>query len=108
MSNPNPQKGKRFGGRQKGTPNKRHAYSVQERLEQLGIDLVGNIIREIDSMDSPRDKAKCLLQLLEYCDAKRKAVEISGELNTDSPLKVDLRQKSTEELLVIMQKAKGE
>lgn len=108
MSNPNPQKGKRFGGRQKGTPNKRHAYSVQERLEQLGIDLVGDIIKEIQSMDSPRDKAKCLLQLLEYCDAKRKAVEISGELNTDSPLKLELKQKSVKELMEIRKEAKSE
>jgi len=76
-------KGKKYGGRQKGTPNKREAYSVQKRLEEMGFDLIGEILNEIAEMEDPMDRAQCYLRLLEYCDAKRKAIEISGELNAN-------------------------
>lgn len=72
--------GKKYGGRIKGVPNKSTTFSVKQRLEELGVDLIGDIIKEINRIDIPRDKAKCMLQLLEYCDAKRKAIEVSGEI----------------------------
>lgn len=70
------QKGQRLGGRAKGTPNKRSGFSVSERLKEMGIDLIGEIIREIELIEEPQGKVKCWLQLLEYCDAKRKAIEV--------------------------------
>lgn len=76
------------GGRQKGTPNKRSAYAVQTRLEEIGFDLVGEILKEIKLMEDPIDKAQCYLRLLEYCDAKRKAIEVTGQSSNEGQAEV--------------------
>lgn len=66
------------GGRQPGTPNKRLTYSVERRLQELGVDLISEIIEDLKELD-PHSRVKAKLELLEYCDAKRKAVEVSGD-----------------------------
>lgn len=86
---------KKHGGRKKGTPNKRNVYSVHERLKALGVDLVREILREVNAIEKPFLRAKCYLQLLEYCDAKRKAVELS----TDDDEREKIRKLSDSELL---------
>lgn len=102
MANPpRPPPGTRFGGRQKGTPNKRTAFSVKARLEEMGFDLIGEIMKTIALIDVPRDQAKCYLQLLEYCDAKRKAVEMSGSLNTTTMTNEELLEASREAVKVL-------
>jgi hypothetical protein len=66
-------------GRSKGTPNKRTTFnSVSSRLEELGYDLVGEILQDLALISNPYDRAKLHLQLLEYCDARRKAIELPG------------------------------
>ena len=92
-------KGKKYGGRQKGTPNKRGAYSVQSRLEDLGFDLIGQILFEIKRMDEPMEKAQCYLRLLEYCDAKRKAIEMSGEITAHQTEQEKIQAMSMSELV---------
>lgn len=69
---------KRYGGRAKGTPNKNTVFSVSARLTEMGIDLIGNILADIALVQDPRDRTKLNLQLLEYCDAKRKALEVTA------------------------------
>ncbi len=68
---------KKNGGRQKGTPNKRAEFSVAERLKEKGYEVVGKILDDIEEITDPRARVKFHLQLLEYCDAKRKAIEIT-------------------------------
>lgn len=72
----------KYGGRKKGTPNKNKVFSVSSRLSEMGIDLIGEILNEIEQLDKPFLKVKCYFQLLEYCDAKRKAIEVTD--NTDA------------------------
>lgn len=88
--------GKKYGGRQKGTPNKRTQFSVRERLEELGVDLVGEILKCIENVDDDNDKAHLYLRLLEYCDAKRKAMEVKVE---------DMNQMTKEEALTLGREA---
>lgn len=73
-------KGVRLGGRQKGTPNKRTQYSVKERLEELGVDLISEILKCIENVEDDNERAHLYLKLLEYCDAKRKAIEVSTDI----------------------------
>lgn len=89
------------GGRQKGTPNKRIAFSVHERLKEGGIDLIKDILKDIEEMKNPVDRCKCRLQLLEYCDAKRKAIEMTGDINLD-PEREKIRNMPTAELVKLV------
>lgn len=45
----------------------------------MGYDLVGAILSDLALVSDPYDRVKLHLQLLEYCDARRKAVEIAGD-----------------------------
>lgn len=75
--------GRKTGGRIKGiSKNKVVFYDVGVRIKQLGIDLVENILLEIKLMDKPADKARCYLQLLEYCAPKLKNVEVTDTTET--------------------------
>ena len=72
-------------GRSKGTPNKRTTFnSVSSRLAELGYDLVGEILQDLALILDPYDRVKLHLQLLEYCDARRKAVELAGSQLSES------------------------
>ncbi len=73
---PAPKGHKRYGGRTKGTPNKSTVFSVKLRLAELGVDLIHEIVSEINQIDKPFLRAKCWLQLLEYCDSKHKTVDM--------------------------------
>jgi hypothetical protein len=73
--------GRKTGGRQKGTPNKRTA-DLAERLEALGCDPVGELASlAMDPATEPALKARCYIDLLAYLYPKRKAVEVSGAEN---------------------------
>jgi hypothetical protein len=65
-------------GRKAGTPNKRMAYDVSRRLEELGVDLMDEILEEMKHLD-PRERVRAYLELLEYCAPKLKALEIDGK-----------------------------
>ena len=74
MGNLNPRPGP---GRPKGAVNKPVGiFSVRARIQELGIDLIGEIIEHINDITEPEPKARLKLQLLEYCDSRRKAVEV--------------------------------
>jgi hypothetical protein len=69
------------GGRPKGSTTRVPYFSVAKRLEERGIDLVQRIMDELAKMDDPEARANVYLKLLEYCDAKRKAVEVSATVD---------------------------
>ncbi len=84
-------------GRKKGTPNKRSIFSVQDWIEKNNIDLLGDLYREIQAIKSPDAKAKAYFQLLEYCDAKRKAIDpVEDEMDGE------IAKMSTQELFKII------
>ena len=73
--------GRKTGGRQKGTPNKR-TVDLAERLEALDCDPVTELVRlAMDPATKPAIKARCYIDLLAYLYPKRKAVEVSTSEN---------------------------
>lgn len=73
--------GRKTGGRQKGTPNKK-TQDITMRLERLGFDPVKNMI-EIGRQAMAEGDLKLAMdankELLQYIAPKRKAVEVTGE-----------------------------
>jgi hypothetical protein len=53
---------------------------VAARLQDLDYDIVGKLIGDIEKLDSPRERIKAHLALLEYCDARRKTVELNSSI----------------------------
>jgi len=76
------------GGRTKGTPNKRQGFSVASLLTEKNIDPIQKILELLPGLEG-KDQLRAWLELLQYCDAKRKAIEV------DLPAS----DKSTDELL---------
>lgn len=74
----------KYGGRAKGTPNKRTAL-VKERLDGLGLDPIEGMVelyREVRETDL-RLAVMILKELCQYCYPKRKAVEIAVETENE-------------------------
>lgn len=69
--------GPKTGGRTKGVPNK-NSLKVLDRLNELGIDLLKELMDEIRGLDRGFDKAHMYMNLMEYCYPKRKSLE--GEI----------------------------
>ena len=70
--------GKKTGGRQKGTPNKR-TLEAREILDELGCDpLVGMARIAMDAKHSPELRGRMLAELAAYAYPKRKAVEVTN------------------------------
>lgn len=67
-------------GRQKGTKNKLN-LGVQEKLEQLGVDCVSEIIRIAQTTEDEQLRLTAYKELLKYVYPQRKAVEMSGEVD---------------------------
>lgn len=72
--------GRKTGGRKKGTPNKRN-QEIQAKLDALGCDPIEGMARI--AMDENNDvslRGKMFAELAQYVLPKRKAVEVSGEV----------------------------
>ena len=106
-------KGQKFGGRTKGTPNKKTS-SVLEKCEQLGVDPIDVLLNfakgdwKALGYDSPTHvtgylpngdpivkerippelRQKSAKDASEYIHPKRKAIEMSGELAT-TPISIE-------------------
>ncbi|MBP6218858.1 MAG: hypothetical protein KA436_09745 [Oligoflexales bacterium] len=85
-------------GRKSGTPNKRSIFSVSSRLSELDYDIVEKILDDIQAISAPELRVKAHFQLLEYCDAKRKTIEV-----TQKP--IDLSSKSISEKIALGKEA---
>nr|BAH89625.1 hypothetical protein [uncultured bacterium]BAH90129.1 hypothetical protein [uncultured bacterium] len=70
--------GRKTGGRQKGTPNKR-TEALAEALEEHGCDPVAALVRIAQDAETPRElRARILSDLLPYLYPRRKAIELEG------------------------------
>lgn len=70
-------KKQKTGGRTKGTPNKRQGFSVASLLADKNIDPIEEIMKLMLSGElRPNEQLRAWLELLQYCDAKRKAIEV--------------------------------
>lgn len=109
---PGPPKGVRYGGRQKGTPNK-STIGLFERLkaymsDQHGIEDYDPLIELAElAHTTPEDaiKGKALAEIASYLHPKRKAVELTGA--DGGPLAIEQRQKFDEEFDAILEKIRA-
>ena len=70
--------GKKTGGRQAGTPNKR-TTEVTERLEALGCDPIeGMALLAMDPANPVELRGRMFAELAQYVAPKRRATEISA------------------------------
>ncbi len=75
-------KGRKTGGRQKGTPNKA-TQDVVARLKELGCDPIeGMAALALDTKNTPELRGRMFAELAQYVAPKRKAVEHSAEPGT--------------------------
>lgn len=68
------------GGRVPGSKNKRAVIHVADKLEELGVDLVKDIIEDIDALCAKGEieaAARLRVKLLEYCAPKKKSITIT-------------------------------
>lgn len=92
-------KKKKFGGRKKGTPNKR-TLILQEHLDKMQLDPIQGIrgcLDELELVDvyEPEDKislikakAAIYLELLQYIYPKRRAIDIQATLDNGNKKQV--------------------
>ena len=85
-------KGKKTGGRKKGTPNKK-TIATQELLEKLGCNPIEELWKLAQGAGDDKELAfKCYKELASYVAPKLKAVELSGEVKSTPNLLVALRR----------------
>ncbi len=72
--------GLKTGGREAGTPN-RETKKLEQFLSEHKIFVPQKLLEVEALIESPKDKAKIWLELMEYLYPKRKAVETSVEIN---------------------------
>lgn len=72
--------GRKTGGRKKGTPNKRN-QEIQAKLDALGCDPVEGMARiAMDENNEVSLRGRMFAELAQYVLPKRKAVEVSGQM----------------------------
>lgn len=76
-----PKGGKKFGGRQKGTPNKT-TLILKDILDDLQINVPKQLAELLPKL-KPEKQADVLCELLQYIYPKRKAIELSGKDGED-------------------------
>lgn len=79
---PGPPKGVRYGGRQKGTPNK-NTQDIQAKLDALGCDPIqgmAEIAAEARRTGDLNLAGIMYKELAQYIAPKRKAVEVQGDV----------------------------
>lgn len=75
--------GKKFGGRQKGTPNKRSSIPVVQRLVDADLDPFLELVKIIRKPEASIElQTKILCELAQYVAPKRKAIDHSSEDGT--------------------------
>lgn len=77
---PAPKGHERYGGRIKGTPNKKTKF-VQDILDSQNFNLIEEILKNIKEVSNKADKAKLLLQLVPYCYPKLTSIVHSGDID---------------------------
>lgn len=87
---PGPPKGVRYGGRQKGTPNK-NTQDIQAKLDALGCDPIqgmAEIAAEARAAGDFNLAGTMYKELAQYVAPKRKAVEVQGDVTLGGGLTI--------------------
>jgi hypothetical protein len=79
----------KYGGRKKGTPNKKTILRVEEVLAERGVHPVVEILKLLPNMPAS-DAAKTLIDLLKFCQPPAKAAEGEGDALPPLPPDVEL------------------
>lgn len=85
--------GQRFGGRQKGTPNKK-SLDISEKIKKLGCDPFEGMIKIAEEALLSKDLAlagNMYKELAQYIAPKRKAVDISTDNESAAVREVEVR-----------------
>ncbi len=89
--------GIKTGGRKKGVPNKR-TQEVTEKLEELGCDpIAGMALIALDASNPPELRGRMFSELAQYVFPKRKAIEYSGDIQTNYVALMPAKCETTEE-----------
>lgn len=91
-------------GRRAGTPNKK-TLDLFAKCEALGIDPFEELLKIASPLnENPDHRLQALKEVCQYLYPKRKAMEVSGSLNTSiSSIVDDLSTKSDDELRELIQ-----
>lgn len=91
----------KWGGRKKGSVNKR--TSVLEKCEEIGLDPFKEMARIAADLSDP-NRPMMLKELAQYLEPKKKAMEVSGQLDMRVQQELESLMGLTEEQLVEMLK----
>jgi len=80
-------KGKKYGGRKKGTPNKSTA-DVRAAIAQIAQNNVGKVQQWLEAIEDPAKRVGLFLDLCEYHIPKLSRAELAGE--GGGPLQVNI------------------
>lgn len=94
---PAPKGHARYGGRQKGTPNK-VTRDLFAKLEEKSFDPWAEMIEIARDMNHP-DRTTAIKEMLQYIYPKRKAVEVSGSMDLRVQQELDALMGLSEEEL---------
>lgn len=76
-------KGTRYGGREKGTPNK-VTKELRERIKGFLDDNFEEAVKTWKDIEDPKDKMKLYNELIPFAVPKMASVQVSGEVSTTS------------------------
>jgi len=81
-------KGRKTGGRTKGTPN-RSTQDAVEKLERLNCDPIEGMARlAMDPANSPELRGRMLSELAQYCHAKRRSLDVQADVDSRTSVSV--------------------
>lgn len=78
-------RGKKTGGREKGTPNK-ITSEIRTIIHSLLLEELPNLRAYISQVDKPELKAKLLIDLLSYSLPKPQTIDTTETENSEKPL----------------------
>lgn len=75
---PKPEKGVRYGGRQKGTPNKATA-SIREAVDNVLGDYMnsGLMLKDFEGLNSQKERLEIAIKLMQFVAPKMKSVDVA-------------------------------
>jgi len=83
----------KYGGRQKGTPNKTNS-SIRQRISQFVEENFDEAVAAWKEIDDPKDKLKAYTDLCTYAVPKLQAVQVEANISQKSSVVDDLKELS--------------
>lgn len=93
----------RYGGRKKGTPNK-NTQDLFATCEKHGLDVFGSMVKIAVETEDPILRFGFLKEIAQYLHPKRKALEVSGDMDVELAQKAQqVAELSTEEQIELLE-----